>query len=109
SKLHVLDNDTDVAGSVLAIDQRDVTAPTLRGATATVSADGQAVDLSVPAGTEGQQLEFSYKVNNGKVTSKGAARVSVRVVGDEVNSAPTLRPGGAQLTQRRYPVIAGKR
>ncbi|WP_308279545.1 Ig-like domain-containing protein [Phycicoccus mangrovi] len=109
SKLHVLDNDTDVAGSVLAIDQRDVTAPNLQGATATVSSDGQAIDLSVPAGTEGQQLELSYKVNNGKVTSKGAARVSVRIVGDEVNSAPTLRPGGAQLTQRRYPVIAGKR
>ncbi|QKE84546.1 Ig-like domain-containing protein [Arthrobacter sp. NEB 688] len=109
SKLHVLDNDTDVAGSVLAIDQRDVTAPSLQGASATVSSDGQAIDLSVPADALGQTLEFSYKVNNGKVTSKGAGRVTVRVVGDEVNSAPTLRPGGAQLTQRRYPVIAGKR
>ncbi|GIL34755.1 Ig-like domain-containing protein [Phycicoccus sp. DTK01] len=109
SKLHVLDNDTDVAGSVLAIDQRDVTAPTMRGATATVSSDGQAIDLSVPAGTANQQLEFTYKVNNGRATSKTAGKVTVRVVGDDVNSPPQLRRGGAELAQRQYPVIAGKR
>ncbi|HMM94890.1 Ig-like domain-containing protein [Phycicoccus sp.] len=109
SKLHVLDNDTDVAGSVLAIDQRDVSAPTLRGATATVSSDGQAIDLAVPAGSEGRSFEFSYKVNNGKATSKQAGKVSVRVVGDDVNGAPRIRPGGAKVAQQVYPVIAGKR
>ena len=35
SKLHVLDNDTDVAGSVLSIDQSDVTRPSMRGVVAT--------------------------------------------------------------------------
>ncbi|PKW27936.1 Ig-like domain-containing protein [Phycicoccus duodecadis] len=109
SKLHVLDNDTDTAGSVLAIDQRDVTAPSMKGVRATVSADGQAIDVAVPANTAGEQFEFSYKVNNGKKTSKTAAKVSVRIVGDDVNGAPALRPGGSRAAQRAYPVIAGKR
>ena len=108
SKLHVLDNDTDVAGSVLAIDQRDVSAPSLRGVAATVSSDGQAVDVSVPEGTENQQFQFTYKVNNGKAVSKESATVSVRIVGDEVNGSPRLRQGAA-LAQQAYPVIAGKR
>ncbi|WP_157622390.1 Ig-like domain-containing protein [Nostocoides sp. Soil756] len=109
STLHVLDNDTDAAGSVLAIDQRDVTAPSMTGVRATVSADGQAIDVAVPADTAGQQFTFSYKVNNGKKTSAAAAAVSVRVVGDDVNGAPRLRPGGARLAKQVYPVIAGKR
>ncbi|MBR7742622.1 fibronectin type III domain-containing protein [Phycicoccus sp. BSK3Z-2] len=108
SKLHVLDNDTDVAGSVLSIDQRDVSAPTMEGVTATVSADGQAVDVSVPEGTEGQSFEFRYKVNNGATVSEQDARVAVRIVPDEVNGPPRLRPG-AELTAADYPVIAGKR
>ncbi|QIM20701.1 fibronectin type III domain-containing protein [Phycicoccus sp. HDW14] len=108
SKLHVLDNDTDVAGSVLAIDQRDVSAPSLEGVSATVSADGQSVDVAVPDGTEDRSFEFSYKVNNGKVTSKNAAKVTVRIVPEEVNGAPRLRPG-ARLAQEPYPVIAGKK
>jgi hypothetical protein len=108
SKLHVLDNDADVAGSVLAIDQRDVSAPSLEGVSATVSADGQSVDVAVPDGTEDRTFEFSYKVNNGKTTSKAAARVSVRIVSEEVNGAPKLR-AGARLSQQPYPVIAGKK
>ncbi len=109
SKLHVLDNDTDVAGSVLAIDQRDVTEPSLDGVSASVSADGQAIDVTVPARTEDRTFEFSYKVNNGKATSKEAAKVTVRVVRDEVNAAPKLRAGGAKLAAQVYPVIAGRR
>ncbi len=109
SKLHVLDNDTDVAGSVLAIDQRDVTEPSLDGVAASVSADGQAIDVSVPEGSENRSFEFSYKVNNGKTVSKESARVSVRIVPDSVNGAPALRQGGAKLAAQVYPVIAGKR
>lgn len=108
SKLHVLDNDTDVAGSVLAIDQRDVSAPSLDGVTATVSADGQAIDVSVPEGARTGAFEFSYKVNNGKAVSKESAKVSVRIVGDEVNGPPRLRQG-ATIAGEVYPVIAGKR
>ncbi|MBM6403529.1 fibronectin type III domain-containing protein [Phycicoccus sp. CSK15P-2] len=108
SKLHVLDNDTDVAGSVLAIDPRDLTEPSLDGVTATVSADGQAVDVSVPDGFENRQFSLTYKVNNGKAVSKEAAEVSVRIVPDTVNGPPVLRPG-AELTTAKYPVIAGHR
>ena len=109
SKLHVLDNDTDVAGSVLSIDQTDVTRPTLEGVAATVSGDGQAIDVSVPEKTAGSSFTFSYRVNNGKVKGKGEARVTVRVVPDSVNGAPNLRRGGAKLAEAAYPVIAGKR
>ncbi|MBM6401277.1 Ig-like domain-containing protein [Phycicoccus sonneratiae] len=109
SKLHVLDNDTDVAGSVLAIDQRDVSRPSMDGVTASVSADGQAIDVAVPARTENRTFEFTYKVNNGKATSKESAKVSVRVVPDTVNGAPVLRKGGAALAAQVYPVIAGRR
>ena len=109
SKLHVLDNDTDVVGSVLSIDQRDVSRPTLDGVVATVSADGQTVDVSVPGGSEGRAFDFTYKVNNGKTVSKEAARVTVRVVPEEVNGPPRLRAGGAVLSKAEYPVIAGKR
>ena len=109
SKLHVLDNDTDVAGSVLSIDQTDVSRPTLEGVTATVSADGQAIDVSVPDKTQDQSFTFDYAVNNGKVKGKGTAKVTVRIVPDSVNGAPTLRQGGAALADTEYPVIAGKR
>ena len=109
SKLHVLDNDTDVAGSVLSIDQTDVTRPTLQGVAATVSGDGQAIDVSVPDKTAGQSFTFSYRVNNGKVKGKGEAKVTVRVVADSVNGPPNLRQGGAKLAEAAYPVIAGKR
>ena len=109
SKLHVLDNDTDVAGSVLSIDQADVTRPSLQGVVATVSGDGQAIDVAVPEKTAGSSFTFSYRVNNGKVKGKGEAKVTVRVVADSVNGPPNLRQGGARLAEAAYPVIAGKR
>ena len=100
SKLHVLDNDTDVAGSVLSIDQADVTRPSLQGVVATVSGDGQAIDVAVPEKTAGSSFTFSYRVNNGKVKGKGEAKVTVRVVADSVNGPPNLRQGGAKLVPR---------
>ena len=109
SKLHVLDNDTDVAGSVLSIDQADVSRPSLDGVTATVSADGQAIDVAVPDRTENEAFTFDYAVNNGKVKGKGTAKVTVRIVPDAVNGPPALRQGGAALAETEYPVIAGKR
>ncbi len=109
SKLHVLDNDTDVAGSVLSIDPADVSRPSLEGVSATVSADGQAIDVTVPEKTEDQAFTFDYAVNNGKVKGKGTAKVTVRVVADSVNTPPTLRRGARALAATVYPVIAGKR
>ncbi len=109
SKLHVLDNDTDVAGSVLSIDQTDVTTPSLAGVSATVSSDGQAIDVLVPEGSAGKAFAFKYRVNNGTTKAKGDATVSVRIVADDVNNAPRLRQGGAVLAQTKYPVVAGRR
>ena len=94
---------------MLSIDQADVTRPTMEGVKATVSGDGQAIDVSVPDATAGGSFTFGYRVNNGKVKAKGEAKVTVRVVPDSVNGPPRLRQGGAKLAEAAYPVIAGKR
>ena len=49
SKIYPLDNDTDAKGSILAIDPRDLTAPSASDVRANVSSDGQTVDVTVPA------------------------------------------------------------
>ena len=108
SKLHVLDNDTDAAGSVLAIDPGDVSQPDLPGVTASVAADGQSIDVTVPDEPERQSFSFTYKINNGKSPQKDEGRVTVTLVPMEVNSAPVLRPGTANLSRKVYPVNAGK-
>ena len=108
SKLHVLDNDTDAAGSVLAIAPDDLGRPDLAGVTASVAADGQSIDVAVPDDPERQSFSFTYKVNNGKSPQRPQAKVTVTLVPDEVNSPPTLRPGTANLTRTIYPVIRGK-
>lgn len=107
SKLHVLDNDTDVAGSVLAIDPADVTASSNDKVAVSVAGDGQSIDASVPAGEKGT-FTFTYKVGNGKATS-AAAQVTVTIVDDSVNTPPHLRAGAQQLATASYPVLAGKR
>ncbi|SDP53195.1 Fibronectin type III domain-containing protein [Pedococcus dokdonensis] len=108
SKLHVLDNDTDAAGSVLAISPEDLSRPDMEGVTASVAADGQSIDVSVPDNPERQSFSFTYKINNGKAPQKSQAKVTVTLVPDEVNSPPTLRPGTANLSKTVYPVIRGK-
>jgi fibronectin type 3 domain-containing protein len=108
SKLHVLDNDTDAAGSVLAIDPGDLGRPDMGGVSASVAADGQSVDVAIPQDPERQSFSFTYKINNGKAPQKSEAKVTVTLVPDEVNSPPTLRPGTATLSRTVYPVIRGK-
>jgi hypothetical protein len=108
NKLYVLDNDTDAAGSVLAIDPQDVTQPDVPNIRVSVSADGQSIDAIVPEGMT-QPFSFTYLVGNGKVKAKSRAKVSVRIAGDEVNNAPFLRKGAAKLASTSYPVLAGKR
>ncbi|KGN40727.1 Ig-like domain-containing protein [Knoellia aerolata] len=108
SKLHVLDNDTDAAGSVLAIDPRDVSAVSDPDVRASVSADGQSIDVTVPAGSN-TPFQFTYLVGNGKVKAKARAAVKVTVVADQTNNAPFLREGQATLARTAYPVLAGKR
>ncbi|MFC7490604.1 MULTISPECIES: Ig-like domain-containing protein [unclassified Knoellia] len=109
SKIHPLDNDTDAKGSILAIDPKDLTAPSASDVSATVSSDGQTVDVNVPATPSASTITFSYKVSNGKAKEKGTAKVVLTVVGDEVNTPPKLREGGAQLARTTYPVVSGGR
>jgi len=97
SVLHVLDNDTDPAGGILAITA--VTAPTGDASTA-ISPDGQTVLYT--AGADATPSTFSYTCSNGKASSQ--AQVSVTIDPDAVNSAPTQRPGYNALT---YPVVSG--
>ncbi|MFC7485549.1 fibronectin type III domain-containing protein [Knoellia pratensis] len=108
SKLHVLDNDTDAAGSVLAIDPRDVSATSDPDIRPSVSADGQSIDVTVPAGTDAP-FQFTYLVGNGKVKAKARATVKVSIASETSNNAPFLREGQAKLAKTAYPVLAGKR
>jgi hypothetical protein len=108
SKLHVLDNDTDTTGAILAIDPGDVTTPDLAGVRVSVAADGQSVDVSVPEDPERSSFSFTYKVNNGTAPEKSEARVTVTLVSDQENTPPHLRPGPATLARTSYPVNAGK-
>ena len=107
SKLHVLDNDTDVAGSVLAIDPTDLSKPSDEKVGISVAADGQTVDVTVPTGHK-DSFTFTYMVGNGKAKS-AATTVTVAIVGDEVNTPPRLREGSKDLARSAYPVLAGRR
>ena len=107
TKLHVLDNDTDVAGAVLAIDPADVGDASDERVRPQVSGDGQTIDVAVPKDLSGS-FTFTYMVNNGKVKS-AKANVTVTVVGAETNSAPHLREGATQAASTAYPVLVGKR
>ena len=109
SKLHVLDNDTDVAGSVLGVDPGDVSPPDVQDITAVASADGQTIDVTVPVRPDATEFTFTYKVNNGKSKERPQGKVTVRVVGDETNTAPKLREGAKELASTVYPVVAGER
>ncbi|WP_353951836.1 fibronectin type III domain-containing protein [Knoellia sp. S7-12] len=109
SKIHPLDNDTDAKGSILAIDPKDLTAPSASDVSATVSSDGQTVDVNVPASPSATTITFSYKVSNGKAKEKAGAKIVLTVVGDEINTPPKLRDGQAELAKTTYPVVSGGR
>ncbi len=108
SKLHVLDNDTDSTGAILAIDAGDVTQPDLEGVSVSVAADGQSVDVTIPKDPQRQSFSFKYKVNNGTSAEKSEATVRVGIAGAQENTPPHLRPGPASLANAKYPVNAGK-
>ena len=108
SKLHVLDNDTDSTGAILAIDPDDVTPPDLEGVSVSVAADGQSVDVTIPKDPQRHSFSFKYKVNNGTSPEKSEATVRVGVASPRENTPPHLRSGPATLTSSVYPVNAGK-
>ena len=107
STLHVLDNDSDAQGSILAIAPGDVTQPGVAGVSTSASADGQTVQVTVPE-EAGGTFSFDYTVNNGTTARNGraTAKVTVRVVDADVNTPPKLRTGQAKLAQAKYPVVA---
>ncbi|HET7304837.1 MAG TPA: Ig-like domain-containing protein [Segeticoccus sp.] len=109
STLHVLDNDTDSRGSILAIAPDAVTRPSANGVETMVSADGQAVQVDVPENPRQRTFSFTYTVNNGsaKKSADSTARVDVVVVGEDVNTAPHLRKGHAKLAKAVYPATPG--
>lgn len=104
STLHVLDNDSAAAGQILAIAPGEVTAPTARDVSATVSGDGQSIEVNVPAHPSSNAFTFRYTVNNGTTArnSRSTATVTVSVVPGTVNSAPTLRAGTARIAGATY-------
>ncbi len=108
STLHVLDNDSDSSGSILSIAPGDVTQPDVEGISAAPSADGQTIQVTVPEQPRSNRFSFDYTVNNGTSAKSGkaSAKVTVEVVGPEVNTPPTLRAGSAKLARAAYPVVA---
>ena len=73
---------------MLAIDPRDVSAVSDPDVRASVSADGQSIDVTVPAGATAP-FQFTYLVGNGKVKAKARAAVKVTIVHGQ---APTTPP-----------------
>ncbi|MDN5765698.1 MAG: Ig-like domain-containing protein [Humibacillus sp.] len=106
STLHVLDNDSDSQGSILAISPADVGKASQDGIVTSASADGQTVQVTVPDEAQGQ-FSFDYTVNNGTTAKNGraTAKVTVRIVDDNVNTPPKLRAGQKNLTSAKYPVV----
>ena len=109
STLHVLDNDSDSLGAVLAIGPGDVSAPDLPGILVSPSIDGQNISISVPDKPIGNVVHFSYTVNNGQPGAEGrsTALVTARIVDDTVNTAPFVRTSQATLATAKTPVIRG--
>jgi hypothetical protein len=73
STLHVLDNDSDSQGSILALSPGDVTQPDTPGIQATPSADGQTVQVTVPDAPRAPGFSFGYTANNGTAANTGLA------------------------------------
>ena len=109
STLHVLDNDSDSQGSILAISPGDVGRASIGEVATSASADGQTVQVTVPEEPTSDTFSFDYTVNNGTTAKNGraTARVTVRVIDAGVNTPPRLRAGQGKLATSTYPVVAG--
>ncbi|HEY1488467.1 MAG TPA: Ig-like domain-containing protein [Micromonosporaceae bacterium] len=85
--LHVLDNDSDPSGAILAI--AGVTAPDNPHVRLSIAPDGQTVAASIP--NAGGPVHFKYTVSDGKLTATANVTVLIRGSGD--NRAPNTYPG----------------
>lgn len=90
--LHLLDNDMDTAGGMLAITSVGTT-QLPKGASAQISPDGQTVLFSLPAGAS--RAQFSYVVSNGVATDEG--QVTITDAGTR-QTPPHLRPRYQPIT-----------
>jgi len=99
--LHVLDNDSDPAGSILSVAK--VTAPSSPAARLSISPDGQTVAISLDPSATGT-VQFTYTVNDGRQSSDASVTVDVRMPGE--NEAPKLRPS---YEAPAYAVASGRR
>ncbi|HEY3715694.1 MAG TPA: Ig-like domain-containing protein [Jatrophihabitantaceae bacterium] len=97
--LHVTDNDSDPCGYQLAI---SAISGVDGGATASIAADEQSVQIVVPA-SAGSDVHFKYTVSDGHGQS-ASADVSVRVQKGDIDEAPNLRAGYKPIT---WTVAAG--
>lgn len=109
STLHVLDNDTDSQGAVLAIAPGDVSTPDVAGIQVSPSVDGQTISVSVPDTPAARVVRFTYGVNNGSAGPEGRATalVVLQIVDDSVNTPPHLRAGQTNLAKAVSPVVRG--
>ncbi len=96
--LHVLDNDSDPSGAILAI--AGVTTPDNPHVHLAIAPDGQTVAAQIPDGSGA--VHFKYTVSDGKLT--GTANVTVVIRGPNDNRAPQTYPG---FKQRTWTVPAG--
>ena len=88
SVLHVLDNDSNPAGSVLSI--REVTAPQPSTATLSIAPDGQSIQITMANGSD--DVSFSYTIDDAK-GNQSSAPVVVRARQPDENKKPVLREG----------------
>ncbi len=88
SVLHVLDNDSNPAGSVLSI--RSVTNPQPATATLSIAPDGQSIQISMASGSA--DVAFGYTIDDAK-GNDSSARVTVHARQPRQNGRPVLRQG----------------
>ncbi len=88
SVLHVLDNDSNPAGSVLSI--RSVTNPQPSTASLDIAPDGQSIQITMASGSG--DVAFGYTIDDAK-GNDSSARVIVHARQPSQNGRPTLRQG----------------
>ncbi|CCH28423.1 Ig-like domain-containing protein [Actinosynnema sp. NPDC047251] len=84
--LHVLDNDSDPSGDILAVSE--VTAPDNAAATLAIAPDGQTVEVTLPE--DSGDVHFRYTVDDGRGLNATAA-VTVQARTPEQNALPAPR------------------
>lgn len=84
--LHVLDNDSDPAGRILAIDH--VSRPDNPAATLVIAADEQTIAITLPASVTAP-VHFTYEINDGTGQHATAAVLVTPTLGN-ANQAPKL-------------------